>query len=79
MPQDGTCDVIGQVWEEDRNTFVDGNLKVERKLPRQTSVICGVAKSGLIEAVDKAVIGFSDDSWGTLDDFINIFTKSIDS
>jgi len=65
-------DCVGYVYSEIENRFTNGNIRVEKKLPRNTKVLCTVLKPGLYEKIDKAAIGFSDEKWtGSLNDFIN--------
>ncbi|MBD3352946.1 MAG: hypothetical protein GF364_15800 [Candidatus Lokiarchaeota archaeon] len=69
----GYWDVVGHIYEEQRDKFIDGNIRVEKRLPKSVKVICAISDPGLFERVDKAALGFSDDEWdGKLEAFLKI-------
>ncbi|MHA1869667.1 MAG: hypothetical protein ACTSXF_01850 [Promethearchaeota archaeon] len=66
-------DIIGYVYNSRQERFIDSSIRVEKKLPKSTKVLCGVAKKGFYEYVDKTMMGLTDYDWkGTLDDLINL-------
>lgn len=66
-------DIVGYVWEEVRNEFIDSSIRIETKnRPRSTHIKCGVAKEGFIRSIDEARW---DEKFKTLDDLIEILEK----
>lgn len=69
-------ELVGYVFEESRHQFLNGNIKIERKIAKNIVVTCGIAKKGLFELIDKAALGFSGEKWdGSLECFVNLLEK----
>jgi hypothetical protein len=69
-------ELVGYVFEESRHQFLNGNIKIEKKISKNTTITCGIAKKGLFEKVDKAALGFSGEPWdGSLESLIVILDK----
>lgn len=72
----GYYDCVGFSYDDGRGVFGNGNVRVEKKLPKSVKVTTAKLKPGLLQSIQKASLGFTDDEWnGTLDSLITILEK----